>query len=131
MRKNMNKRLCLILFVLCLPVLSGCVLLLGAAAGGAGTAYWFANKLSDEVNAPYGQTIEATRRALASLKLDVEKESRTDEVTQFLSTYNDGSKVWVDVRPMSEMKTKIEVRVGVKGDQEASTRILDRIKSHL
>ncbi len=131
MGKSVSKWLCLILFFLCLPALNGCVLFLGAAAGGAGTAYWFANKISDEVNASYEHTIEATRGAFTSLRLVVEKESRTDEVTQFISTYTDGSKVWVDVRPMGETKTKIDVRVGVKGDEAASTQILNRIKSRL
>jgi hypothetical protein len=131
MAKNVRQKLCLILLLLCLPSLGGCVLLLGAAAGGAGTAYWFANKLSDEVSASYDASLAATRRAMASLKLEIEKEARTEEVTQFISTYTDGSKIWIDVRPMTQKTTKIEIRVGVKGDKAASGQIMDRIKSYL
>jgi len=131
MAKNVRQRFCLVLFLFCLPFLGGCILLLGAAAGGAGTAYWFANKLSNEVNASYDATLAATRRAMSSLKLEIEKEARTEEVTQFISTYTDGSKIWIDVRPMTEKTTKIEIRVGVKGDKAASGKIMDRIKRYL
>ncbi|MGE5279241.1 MAG: DUF3568 family protein [Deltaproteobacteria bacterium] len=120
-----------LVFFLSLPLLSGCFLLLGAAAGGAGTAYWYANKLSDEVPADYDRAVSATRQAFASLKLEVEKESRTDEVTQFISTYTDGSKIWVDVRPLTTQKSKVEVRVGLKGDDTAASKIMARIKSRL
>lgn len=111
--------------------LSGCIALFGAAAGGAGTAFWLSGKLRAEVVSSYERTREAAVKALASLKMEIEKETRKDNVTQIISKYPDGRQVWVDIRPLAENSTQIEIRVGVKGDKPASTEILERIKKYL
>lgn len=111
--------------------LCGCALLLAGAAGGAGTAFWLSGKLSDEVSASYERTIDVTKRALKSLDLEVDKETKSAEVAQIRSKYTDGREVWIDIRPLTETTSKIEIRVGVKGDKMASTKILERIKKYL
>ncbi len=111
--------------------LSGCVLLFGAAAGGAGTAFWLSGKLSDEVNASYERTIVAAKKAVESLDMNVDKETKSDEVTQIRSEYADGREVWIDVRPLTQKSSKIDIRVGIKGDKAASAKILERIKKYL
>ncbi len=126
--KNIALLVCLSFFAL---HLTGCAAMVGAVAGGAGTSFWLSGKLSDEVNTPYERTIAATKKALSSLKMDIEKETRTDEVTQIISKHSDGSKVWIDIRPLTEKSSKIEVRVGIKGDKAASEMILERIKKNL
>ncbi|MDD5195094.1 MAG: DUF3568 family protein [Candidatus Omnitrophica bacterium] len=110
----------------------GCVALLAGAAGGAGTAVWLSGKLSQEFHAPYDKTIEATRMAMKSLNLEIEKETREDNVTQIRSTYTDGKEVWIDIRRVTEESTKVEVRVGaISPDKKASDKILKSIQKHL
>jgi len=110
--------------------LCGCVLLVAGAAGGAGTALWLSGKLSDEVSAPYERTIEAAKKALKSLEMQIDKETKSDEVAQIRSNYTDGREVWIDIRPLTEITSKLEIRVGAKGDKEASAKILEEIKKH-
>ncbi len=111
--------------------LCGCALLVGGAAGGAGTAFWMSGKLSEEVNTSYEKTINAAKKALKSLDMAIDKETKLDEVTQIRSKYDDGREVWIDVRPLTQKTSKVEIRVGVKGDEAASTKIFKRIKKYL
>ena len=111
--------------------LSGCVLLFGAAAGGTGTALWLSGKLTDELKAPYERAITATKQGLASLDLEISKEASTEKVTQIRSQYADSRKIWIDVYPLTPMTSKIEIRVGMRGDETVSAKILERIKKYL
>lgn len=110
---------------------TGCALLVGATAGGAGTAFWLSGKLSDTVSAPYKTTIERAKTAYRSLKIEIEQETYRDDVTQLIGKHPDGRQVWVDVRPLTENTSKVEIRVGMKGDRSESARILARIKSYI
>jgi len=128
----MFKRLSVFIFALFISInLCGCALMLGAAAGGAGTAVWLSGKLSDEIEASYERTIEATKSALGSMDMPVTKETKKDDITQIMSKYIDGTTVWIDIRPVSQSDTKVEVRVGATGNKKASAEIIDAIKKHL
>lgn len=109
----------------------GCVAVVAAGAGGAGTAGWLSGKLTHEVHASYDKTISATRRGLKAMKLDIDKETRAEEITQFRSKYTDGREIWIDVRPVTADSSKIEVRVGAIGDKEAADKILKNILRYL
>lgn len=63
--------------------------------------------------------------------LKIDKETKSDEVTQIRSKYADGREVWIDMRPLTETNSKIDIRVGAKGDRAASIKILERIKEYL
>lgn len=120
---------------LCLLFVSvyGCVALIAGAAGGtAGTAVWLSGKLTQEVNAPFERTTEAAKSALRSLRLDVTKETREQNVAQIMSKYVDGKTIWIDIHRITDASSKIEVRVGaVSPDKAAADRILKRIMRYL
>lgn len=110
----------------------GCIPLVAGTAGGAGTAAWLSGKLSQEFHAPYERVIGAAKSALQSLRLELVKETRSQDVTQFRTRYTDGKEVWIDIRRISDDSTKVEVRVGaVSPDKKASDKILKRIQSYL
>jgi hypothetical protein len=110
----------------------GCFALLAGAAGGAGTAVWLSEKLSQEVNYPFEKSIKATKSALQSLKLAVTKETTEENFAQIMSKYTDGKTIWIDIRRITESSSKIEIRVGaVKGNKEATDKILKRIIRYL
>ena len=124
----------LVIFVVLLafiPCLCGCVLLLAGAAGGAGTAAWLSNKLTQEVNAPFDKSIDAAKSALKSLKLKLEKETKKDNVAQIMSNYSDGKTIWIDIHNLTPRTSRIEVRVGVAGDEEAARKVMDKILRYL
>lgn len=128
----LKKTLVLIFTGLLLINIYGCVALLAGAAGGAGTAVWLSEKLSQEVNSPFERTIKATKSALSSLRLAVTKETREQNVAQIMSKYTDGKTIWIDIRKITDSSSKVEVRVGaVKGDKEAADKILKRIMRYL
>ena len=90
----------------------GCFLLFAGAVGGAGTAVWLSGKLTQQFNASYDRTVNATRSALKSLDLEIAKESKEADVTTFRSHYTDGKEIWIDVRRVTGASTKVEIRVG-------------------
>ena len=121
-----------IIAVIFLMNIYGCIALLAGAAGGAGTAVWFSEKLSQEVNAPYDRAIKAAESALKSLKLEVTKETVEKEVAQIMSKYTNGKTIWIDIRPVTKERSKVDVRVGaVSGDRVAADKILKRIIRYL
>ena len=127
----MIKKLCVVLFsVLLLANIYGCLLLAGAA-GGAGTAAWLSGKLVQEVNYPLETSLNASKRALSALRLNVEKETVKDEVAQVISNYTDGRTIWIDVHRISDSSSRIAVRVGAVSDKEAARKILDKILAYL
>ncbi len=122
-----------VLILACFLLLNiyGCLILAGAA-GGTGTAMWLAGKLTQQFNATYDRTINATRSALRSLKLEVTKETKSDEVAQFKSNYYDGKEIWIDIHKVTQNATKVEVRVGgVSFDKAAAEKILNKIAYYL
>ncbi len=125
-----KKKLILLLLLFSISS-SGCALLLAGAVGGAGTAAWLSDKLSQEVDASFDKSIDAVTQAMASLKLDVTKKTVKDDVAQIKGTYIDGRMIWIDVRPLTSTTSRIDVRVGAFGDEIASRRILDSVLKHL
>jgi len=110
----------------------GCFALVAGAIGGAGTAVWLSGKLTQQFNASYERTIKATESALKSFKFEITKQSKEENVATFRSYYADGKEIWIDIRPVTDNSTKVEVRVGaVSTDKEASSKILKRIKDYL
>ena len=127
-----RKIMSLVLSVLLLLNISGCIALLaGAAVGGIGTATWLSGKLAQELNGSFDRTLNAAKSALKSLKLNVTKETIKDNVAQLMSNYTDGRTVWIDVHRVSASTTRVEIRVGAAGDQEAARKILNKIISYL
>lgn len=120
-----------IISVFLVASLSGCATVLIAGAGGAGTAIWLSGKLSETVNAPYDRSIKAVKKALKSMNMPINKDTEKSDVTQIMSTYADGSETWIDIRPVTSSTTKIEIRVGMRGDKDASSKIFKVIKKRL
>jgi hypothetical protein len=118
--------------VLFLSSVYGCIPLLAGAAGGAGTAAWLSGKMSQTVNAPFEKTIKAAKSALSAMNLAIEKETQDKDIAQIVSKYTDGKTIWIDIRPVTETSSKIDVRVGaVNADKKASDKILRRIQRYL
>jgi len=110
----------------------GCFALFAGAVGGVGTGVWLSGKLTEQFDATYERTIQATESALRSFKFEIAKEAKEANVATFRSHYTDGKEIWIDIRRITDTSTKVEVRVGgVSGDKAACTKILNRIKEYL
>jgi len=111
--------------------LSGCLVLLAGAAGGAGTAYWLSGKLTQDFNKPYNQVIQAAHNALDDLKFPVTRKTTTSEVTQIISKYSDGATIWIDIKATTPLATNIAIRVGTTGHKEAERNLMAKISKSL
>lgn len=128
----MKKITLLLVMGLFLVNMCGCLAVLAGGAAGAGTAFWNSDKLTQQFDVAYGRGVNAAEKALKSLKLEITKQTKEEQVTQFRSKYTDGKEIWVDVHKITDNSTKVEVRVGVvKPDKEAASKILKRIESYL
>lgn len=105
---------------------SGCIFL-AAGAAGAGTAKWLSDKVSQVVNVPLHKTIKSAKAALADVNIDVYKETEAPDVTQLLAKDPAGRQVWVDLRPIDENNTRVEVRVGYMNGTPDATKLLNAI----
>ena len=121
----------IIISIALLGAIYGCATVLVAGAGGVGTAFWLSGKLSETVAFPREKVVDATRAALKSMNMEIEKETEAADVTQLITKYTDGSKTWIDIRPIAKDSSKIEIRVGVRGNKSASNEILQKIKKNL
>jgi len=121
-----------VLAVFFLANIYGCFAVVAGTAGGAGTSFWLSGKLTQEFHASYDRTIDAAKSALKSLRFDLVKETREENITQLKSKYSDGKEIWIDIRKVTEDSTKVEVRVGaVNPDKEAADKILKRVQRYL
>ena len=110
----------------------GCAAIAVGVAGGAGTAVWLSGKLTQVYNVPYEKAVDASKRALGSLRLEVAKEIAQAEVTQIRSKYSDGRELRIDIKKVTDYSSKVEVRVGgVKADKAAAAKILKKIEGYL
>ena len=109
----------------------GCALLLAGAVGGAGTAVWLSDKLTQEVNSSLEKSVEAAKSAMNKLDLEIVKETKKDDVAQLISEYSDGKKTWIDIHKITQNSSRIEIRVGLTGDEEAARKIMDQIMKYL
>ncbi len=109
---------------------SGCILLLGAAGGTAGTMYVL-GKLKEELNYEVPTVHKAAVAGLKDLKLTL-SENRADKLSAHIkSEFADGTDVWIDLESIEDSRTLVAIRVGYTGDELRSRKILDAIKQHL
>lgn len=125
-----------ILGVFVLLNLCGCAaLIIGSAAGGAGTAVWLSGKLTQYADVPFEQAIKAAKDYLQSANLRVmlkETISAGHSVAQIRSRDLSGERILIDIHKISETRSRLEVRVGtVVSNKEAADRILKGITQHL
>lgn len=128
----MMRQMAIVVVCLCmLAQVYGCVVVVAGAAGGIGAAAWLSGKLSQEINAPFDQTLSAVKSALKGLGLNVSKETIKENIAQVMSNYNDGRTIWIDIHKSSAAASRVEIRVGASGDKNAARKILNKILSYI
>jgi len=110
---------------------SGCfAILVGAAAGASGYA-WAQGALVKEFNAPATDIYEASMKGLESLKVEIDSADHDRLTARIRSEFSDGKKIAINVDAITELTSKINIRVGVFGDKVRSELIYDAIKKYL
>lgn len=105
---------------------SGCIFL-AAGAAGVGTAKWMSDKVTADSTKPVEKVTSAAKEVFKDLNLKLTKEAGTPEVTQLQGIYSDGRKVWVDIRPLTNGTSKVDVRVGWMNGANDARALRDKI----
>lgn len=83
------------------------------------------------MNVSLPKLVKAAASAFKAMRFTVTKTTVKDDVAQIIGEHQDKRVIWVDIHKITESTSRIEVRVGVKGDKEASRMILAKIKKYL
>lgn len=109
---------------------SGC-LLVAAGAAGAGTVAYVRGELTASLGNEFGAVTKATGRAIEQLKFAKVSESADALSARFVVRTAKDKKIEIVLTKVGEELTKLEIRVGVFGDETVSMTILDKIKANL
>ncbi len=109
---------------------SGC-LLVAAGAAGAGTVAYVRGELDASLGNGYESVVQASNRAIDQLQFKKISESKDALKAVLIARTASDKKVQITVTKVSETLTKVEIRVGVFGNEALSTTILEKIKSSI
>ncbi len=119
-----------LLAVASLPWLTGCVVV-AAGAVGAGAVAYVRGELESSVEADLETTYAAAQRALNKLEFARIDQRKSGIDAQLIHRTALDKRVEIKLKKITDRLTKIEIRVGVVGDQELSLTLLDKIRAEL
>ena len=109
---------------------SGCVLVaVGAAA--AGSVAYVRGELSTTLDHKLETSAQAAERALEQLKFVKVSQKQDALVALLIARTVEDKKIEIRLSATTEASTKVQIRVGVFGDEALSLKILERIKANL
>lgn len=128
--KRLTGLTCLVAILGLAALAGGCTTVVDTSNSGASITYQ-AGKLETFVAADLAKTTVATRRALEILRFASVRE-RTDALNSvFVARTALDKKVEVTLTKVSDATTRIDIRVGLIGDQDVSLAVLEKIRTNL
>ncbi|ACB74869.1 DUF3568 family protein [Opitutus terrae] len=110
--------------------MTGCVAVAAGAGAGAAVA-WVRGELQTNLSADFENAVRATNRALTQLQLAKISEKK-DALNAVITARNAADKkIEIQLANAARNLTKVEIRVGVFGDEPLSIAILEKIKDNL
>lgn len=111
-------------------LLPGCMLA-AVGAGAAGTVAYLKGDLESVESAPLDAVYTATEKAVEEMGLFVVSKEKDALGARFVLRDMADRKITIYLTPVSEITTKLSIRVGVFGDEPRSRRIYEQIKANL
>ncbi|MFZ5494277.1 MAG: DUF3568 family protein [Verrucomicrobiota bacterium] len=109
---------------------TGCVVV-AAGAVGAGAVAYVRGELESSLEADLDAAYAAAQRALTKLEFARIDQRKSGLDAQLVHRTALDKKVEIKLKKVTDKLTKIEIRVGVVGDQELSLTLLEKIKDEL
>jgi hypothetical protein len=109
---------------------SGC-LAVAAGAAGVGTVAFVRGELAASLDQSFDRSVRATNRAIEDLKFATISEKQDALVAVIVARTAEDTKIEIKVSSVSAAQAKVQIRVGVFGDEALSQRILGEIRSNL
>jgi len=118
------------LFLLPLVFL-GCSTTGTVGTGRPATSSWAEGTVTQDVDAPLSKVIQAAVLSLGALELNLTKTEIKKEAALIIGEYVDNQTIWIDLQSISELSTRLAIRVSLQGNREASYRILEKMQEFL
>ena len=109
----------------------GCVALLVGGGVGAGTVAYLRGELKSTEEASIDTTWQASQEALKDLEFSVTSKEKDAFSAKLIAHGVNDKKIEIELKKVSELLTRVTIRVGVFGDEPLSRLILERLKKHL
>jgi len=109
---------------------SGCAVLVAGVVGagaGVGTYRYVEGNLKRDYMGPLPKVMRASLVALEDLKIAPNLEREDDSGALIRGIMNDGTKVTVNLKEISDNQIEVGVRVGFFGDRERSELVNEKI----
>ena len=110
--------------------LTGCVAVVAGAAG-AGTVAWVRGELEATLDANYEKAATAANLAIEQLQFAKISEKKDALTAILMARTAEDKMVEIKVIKIGDQSAKVQIRVGVFGDEALSLTILDKIKTNL
>jgi len=111
-----------------LSLASGC-LVIAAGAAGAGTVAYVRGELDATVGSDYERVIDASNRALEQVQFVRVSEKRDAFSAVIVTRTAEDKKVEIRITKEGDRLTKVQIRIGIFGNEERSRVILEKIQA--
>ena len=118
-----------ILALATVPFLSGCIVI--AAGAGAGAVAYVRGELDSSVENDLEAVYKSAQNALAKLEFAKINEHKSGVDAQLVARTALDKRVEIKLTKVTDSLTKVQIRVGLVGDQDLSLMILEKIKAGL
>jgi len=113
-----------------IPFLTGCVVV-AAGAAGAGAVAYVRGEMEAHLEHDLNSVFTAAQRAVGKLEFAKIEDHKSGVDAQLVSRTALDKRVEIKLTKVTDKLTKVEIRVGVMGDQALSLTVLDKIKAEL
>ncbi len=113
-----------------LPFLTGCVVV-AAGAAGAGAVAYVRGEMEATVEHDLDAVFKAAQRALVKLEFARINDQKSAVDAQLVARTALDKRVEIKLVKVASKVTKVQIRIGLVGDQDLSLTILDQIKAGL
>lgn len=131
MHKQLKSLYFAVALLLVLPVLSGCVAFAIGAAAGAGGYGYVKGSLQKNYDYSVVDLHKAALKAIKSLGIEKTDEELNRHSSYIKGVYEDGKKLKIVITALTERSAKIDIRIGILGDESASQMIMSGIEKNL
>ena len=114
-----------------LALMPGCIAVVAGAAGAGSAVAYTTGKMTAEVPTSLERTEKATREAIRQLGFAQVSEKADALNAVFICRTALDKRVRIELGRVGDGITRVEIRVGVFGDEPVSQSVLERIKSDL
>lgn len=126
-----TKFICIAATLLAAGALNGCIALGIGAAGAAGGVSYAEGRASSTVDASVERVYNASLATLAAQKLPIKHKELGVDRADINSEYANGDEIRIDISGKGSTTSVLNVRVGLTGNRELESELLEAIKKRV